>query len=86
MRSCLLSPKYFGVVNRVLCQKLSENSNSNQTLRLVVIEFLNKLMKMNKEFTSLIRNEINMESFLKVNLFHGDTNSIGLIMEFYTNF
>ena len=75
MRSCLLSPKYYQVVNRVLTSLISSDEH-NLYLRATVIHFLNKIMKLDREFISLILKDINLEKFLKINLFDGDQSNI----------
>ncbi len=63
LRSCLLSPKFFPVINKVLTQILSKD-DSDYHLRSYILKFLNKIMKVDKDFIPLIMNEINIEHFL----------------------
>eukprot|EP00347_Sterkiella_histriomuscorum_P017580 403348792 len=85
MRSCLLSPKYFNIINKVLAQMTSDQQYSQQ-LRMTIIQFLNKIMKIDREFIHLIYNEIDLTRFLHLNLFSRDSSGLQLTVEFLQNF
>ena len=86
MRSSLLSPKFFNVVNKVLAQMVSKETYNSQ-LRISIIQFLNRIMKLNREFVPLILNEVNLESFLSLNLLSQDAAfTSGIAVEFLQNF
>jgi hypothetical protein len=85
MRSCLLSPKFFNVVNKVLASTVSSDMYHSQ-LRLTIIQFLNKIMKLDRDFIPLVLSEINLVKFLKYNLLDGDNSAIHIIVEFLQNF
>jgi len=75
MRSCLLSPKFYNVVNRVLAKMVSKE-DVNLPLRQTIIQFLCRILKLDKDFTPLILEDLNIASFIKSNLFLGDPSGI----------
>lgn len=85
MRSCLLSPKFYSVVNKVLARILS-SSQHDYSLRISILRFLNKTMKVDKDFIPLILGDIDLEKFIKLNLFDQDSSGISYIFEFLQNF
>jgi hypothetical protein len=85
MRSCLLSPKFFNVVNKVLAQIISSEAHDH-TLRFTVLGFLTKILKVDKDFVPLILSEIDLKNFLKINIFNTDSTGIPQVFEFLQNF
>ena len=79
MRSCLLSPKFYNVVNRVLARIVSAPSGP---LRAAVLQFLNKIMKLDRDFVPLVQNDLDLPMFLAVNLFDGDASGMQLVIDF----
>lgn len=85
MRSCLLSPKFYNVVNRVLATMASDSSVPS-SLRLTIIQFLSKIMKLDRDFVPLILTDLDLKQFLKSNLFFGDISGSQLVVDFMQNF
>jgi hypothetical protein len=75
MRSCLLSPKFYNVVNTVLAKMVSKE-DVNQSLRQTIIQFLCRILKLDKDFSPLILEDLNIASFIRSNLFLGDPSGI----------
>lgn len=75
MRSCLLSPKFYNVVNRVLAKMVSKEDVS-QSLRHTIIQFLCRILKLDKDFSPLILEDLNIAAFIRNNLFLGDPSGI----------
>ena len=85
MRSCLLSPKFYSVVNKILARILSSPEH-DYSLRVAILRFLNKTMKVDKDFIPLVLNDMDLETFIKINLFNSDSSGISYIFEFLQNF
>jgi hypothetical protein len=85
MRSCLLSPKFYNVVNRVLA-KMASDTSVPSNLRLSIVQFLVKLMKIDRDYVSLILADIDLKQFLRANLFFGDASGSQLVVSFLQNF
>jgi hypothetical protein len=85
MRSCLLSPKYFNVVNQVLAQIISSEKH-DYTLRLTILIFLTKILKVDRDFVPLVLAEIDLKNFIKINIFNSDSTGISYVLEFLQNF
>jgi len=85
MRSCLLSPKFYNVVNRVLA-KMASDAAVPSNLRLSIVQFLGKLMKIDRDYVSLILADIDLKQFLRANLFFGDVSGSQLVVSFLQNF
>lgn len=85
MRSCLLSPKFYNVVNRVLAKMVSDSAVPSN-LRLSIVQFLGKLMKIDRDYVSLILADIDLKQFLRANLFFGDVSGSQLVVSFLQNF
>ena len=66
-RSCLLSPKFFSVINKPIA-KISHDSNFDLKLRMRVMVFLKHMIKRDHEFCQLILNEIDLKSFIEANI------------------
>ena len=84
-RSCLLSPKFFPIINKQIAKIVSDSSYSPK-LRLRVMVFLKKIMRTDPDFTNLILKEINLESFVKVNLINDNIQTIQQSSEFLQSF
>ena len=84
-RSCLLSPKFFSVINKQVAKIVSDGS-FNAKLRLRVMAFLKKIMRTDAEFTSLILKEIDLEAFLRVNIIGDECTTIQQASEFLQSF
>ena len=66
-RSCLLSPRFFNVINRPIT-KIAYDSKYDLKLRLKVLTFLKHLIKTDHEFCPLILNELDLRAFLDSNI------------------
>ncbi len=56
--------------------------NQNSQLRMTIIHFLNKIMRLDKEFIPLVLREIDLKEFLKISLFDNENSGTQLIVEF----
>ena len=75
MRSCLLSPKFYKVVNSVLARMISSDTSSPH-MRSTILHFLNKIIKLDRDIVPLVLNDIDLEAFLKINMFTGESSGI----------
>lgn len=85
MRSCLLSPKFYTVVNQVLARMVSSDKESF-SLRATILQFLNKIIKLDRDFVPLILEDIDLKKFLRINLFQGEPSGMQLVVDFLQNF
>lgn len=74
-RSCLLSPKYFNVINKQIASLVS-NKKVGQQVRFRALAFLKQIMRIDPDFVALILKEIDLKEFLKTNIIHGDSLNI----------
>lgn len=66
-RSCLLSPKFFNVINRSIA-KICHDSSFDLKLRIKVMVFLKHMIKRDHDFCQLILNELDIKSFIEANI------------------
>ena len=55
-------------------------------MRQTIIQFLCRILKLDKDFSPLILEDLNIASFIRSNLFLGDPSGIQLVIEFLQNF
>lgn len=65
---------------------MSWAKDSNNHLRQTIIQFLCRIMKLNKEFISLILSDLDLNEFLSVNVFTGDSSGLQQSIDFLQNF
>jgi len=80
-RSFLISPKYFGVINRVLARMVFDGK-FEKGLTAYIMEFLTKLVKHDFEFAALILETLDLRKFVEVNLYSNDAAHIQASVEF----
>ena len=66
-RSCLLSPKFFSVINKPIA-KICCDSSFDLKLRTRVMVFLKHMIKRDHEFCQLILNELDLKAFVESNI------------------
>jgi hypothetical protein len=70
-RSYLISPAYFGTINRVLSTMVFD-AKYDRALTSYIMEFLTKLIKHDYQFASLILGTLDLRRFITVNLLTND--------------
>lgn len=65
---------------------MSYSQGANFHLRQTIIQFLNRIMKLDREFTPVILNDLDLNRFLAVNLFQCDASGMQLVVDFLQNF
>jgi len=80
-RSYLISPTYFGTINRVLSTMVF-NAKYDRALTAYIMEFLTKLIKHDYQFASLILGTLDLRRFITVNLLTNDQGHIQASVEF----
>ena len=53
---------------------------------MTIIQFLGKIMRLDREFVPLVLKDIDLKQFLCVNLFFGDISGSQLVVSFLQNF
>lgn len=66
-----MSPKYFSVINKQIAGIVSSEVYSLR-LRMRAMLFLQKLIRVDNRFSQLISQEINLDGYLKANIFSKD--------------
>ena len=66
-RSCLLSPKFFSVINKPIT-RIAFESRFDLKLRLRVMTFLKRMIKSDHDFCQLVLRELDLKSFLEANI------------------
>ena len=58
------------------------SAESDSQLRITILKFMNKIMKVDKDFIPLVFKEIDLAKFIKLNIFGKDTSGIPSVFEF----
>lgn len=66
-RSCLLSPRFFTVINKPIT-RIAFDSRFDLKLRLRVMVFLKHMIKSDHEFCQLVLRELDLKSFIEANI------------------
>ena len=66
-RSCLLSPKFFNVINKPIA-KICFDKTFDLKLRTRVMVFLKHMIKRDHEFCQLILSELDLKAFIEANI------------------
>jgi hypothetical protein len=56
------------------------------SLRATILQFLNKIIKLDRDFVPLILEDIDLKKFLRMNLFQGEPSGMQLVVDFLQNF
>lgn len=80
-RSYLISPKYFGAINRVLSAMVFDGKY-DKALTSYIMEFLTKLIRNDYQFAALILDTLDLRQFITVNLLTNDQAHIQASVEF----
>ena len=66
-RSCLLSPKFFSVINKPITQ-IPCDARFDLKLRMRVLVFLKHMIKTDHEFCQLVLRELDLKTFIQANI------------------
>ena len=84
-RSCLLTPKFFPVINKQIAL-IASDPTYNRRLRIRVMNFFKNIMRIDNELTPLVFAQIELEKFLQTNVIGQDNSSITAACDFLQSF
>lgn len=84
-RSCLLSPKFFPVINKQIASIVSDPAFARR-LRIRVMNFFKNIMRLDQELAPIIFAEIDLSRFLQTNIVGQDNGCIQVACDFLHSF